>query len=282
MANAKVIGIVSIKGGVGKTTTVCNLGAVLASKFNKRVLLVDANFSAPNLGLHLGLVDPKHTLNDALADDVPISQALIEHDNGIHVLTASLKDKKINPYKLRNRLQDLKEKYDIILIDSSPAMNEETLSAILASDELFVVSAPDYPTLSCTMQAVQLAKEKNTPISGLIINKSRNKKFEIDIKEIEKSTKTPVLAILPDDIKILESLAHTTPATIRKPNSPASIEYTKLAASLVGKHYTDPRLWKQFTHIFKKSIDQDSVNRLLYAKNLREELENQVSKQKID
>ena len=49
----KIYGIISIKGGVGKTTAVCNLGAVLAHEFGKRVLLVDANLSSPNLGLHL-------------------------------------------------------------------------------------------------------------------------------------------------------------------------------------------------------------------------------------
>ena len=50
---AKKIGIISIKGGVGKTSTVAALGASLAKDFNKRVLLVDANFSSPNLCLHL-------------------------------------------------------------------------------------------------------------------------------------------------------------------------------------------------------------------------------------
>jgi len=49
----KTIGIISIKGGVGKTTTVSALGAALANEFDKKVLLIDANFSAPNLALHL-------------------------------------------------------------------------------------------------------------------------------------------------------------------------------------------------------------------------------------
>jgi MinD-like ATPase involved in chromosome partitioning or flagellar assembly len=49
MSKGKIIGIISIKGGVGKTTAVSNLGAVLANEFGKKVLLVDANFTAPNL-----------------------------------------------------------------------------------------------------------------------------------------------------------------------------------------------------------------------------------------
>jgi len=66
MNDGKIIGVISLKGGVGKTTTVANLGASLAKDFNKKVLVVDANFSAPNLGLHLGLVDPKTTIHDVL------------------------------------------------------------------------------------------------------------------------------------------------------------------------------------------------------------------------
>ena len=62
----RTIGIISLKGGVGKTTTVANLGAVLAKEFNKKVLVIDANFSAPNLGLHLGIVEPKVTIQDVL------------------------------------------------------------------------------------------------------------------------------------------------------------------------------------------------------------------------
>ncbi|MCH8872918.1 AAA family ATPase, partial [candidate division KSB1 bacterium] len=60
MSRAKTIGILSIKGGVGKTSTVAALGAAIAG-FDKKVLLIDGNFSAPNLGLHLGIVNPKVT-----------------------------------------------------------------------------------------------------------------------------------------------------------------------------------------------------------------------------
>ena len=61
----KVIGIVSLKGGVGKTSVVTALGAAI-SEFNKKVLLVDANFSAPNLGLHLNIINPEVTIHDVL------------------------------------------------------------------------------------------------------------------------------------------------------------------------------------------------------------------------
>ncbi|GAG95692.1 unnamed protein product [marine sediment metagenome] len=61
----KAIGILSLKGGVGKTSVVAALGDAFAD-FGKKVLLIDANFSAPNLGLHFNIVDPEKTIHDLL------------------------------------------------------------------------------------------------------------------------------------------------------------------------------------------------------------------------
>ena len=58
---AKTIGIISIKGGVGKTTSTVNIGAALA-ELGKKVLLVDADYTSPNLALHFGVVAPQKTL----------------------------------------------------------------------------------------------------------------------------------------------------------------------------------------------------------------------------
>ena len=266
---AKVLGIIAIKGGVGKTTTVSNLGAVLADEFMKRVLVVDANFSAPNLGIHLGVVRPDYTVHDVLADKVKINKAVMQHQLGFDLLPASLVNKKINPYKLRNRLEQLKSHYDYILLDSSPALNEEILSTLLASDELIVVTTPDYPTLSTTINAINVAKKKKTQIAGMIINKARNKKFELSIDEIEEATGVPVLAVLPDDVKVLEALSNTLPVAIHTPKSGATIEYKKLGAALIGEHYADTRLTHHVRRIFDKTHVKAEANREELAERIR-------------
>jgi len=51
----KTIGLISLKGGVGKTTVSAALAVNLAKKHDKKVLLVDANYSAPNLGIHMNI-----------------------------------------------------------------------------------------------------------------------------------------------------------------------------------------------------------------------------------
>lgn len=265
----KIIGIISIKGGVGKTTAVSNLGAMLSKEFGKKVLIVDANFSAPNLALHMGFINPETTLSDVLLDKVDVKEAIYEHDVGFHILPTALLHRKINPFKLRNKINKLKSIYDFILIDSSPTLNEEMLSTIVASDHLLVVTSPDLPTLSCTMHAVKVAKRKKTPIAGLIINRVRNKKYELSLDEIQDTTGVPVVAVLPDDTKVLEALAHSIPASVFSPRKNFAVEYKKLAASLIGEEYKDTRLLKRVKEFIAPDNSQPKVNRSVLAGSLK-------------
>lgn len=233
----KIIGILSLKGGVGKTSTVVALGAALAG-FGKKVLLIDGNLSAPNLGIHLNLIDPETTLHHVLQGKKHAKDAI--HKSGeIDIIPASIFNReKINPLKLKDKIKLLKRKYDIILIDSSPALNEETLAVMLASDKILMITTPDLPTMATTLKATRLAKTRGTPIVGLVINKAHNRHFELTPKEIEETARVPVMAVIPHDMKILESLSQFEPSTIYKPNSKSSQEYKKLAAMLVGeKHH---------------------------------------------
>ena len=271
--SARTIGIISIKGGVGKTSCTANLGAALAKEFGKKVLLVDANFTAPNLGLHFGIVDPEKTLHDVLLDKVDIKDAILDHNGEFHILPAALVDRKINPFKLKQKLQELKPHYDFILLDSSPNLNEEILATMIASDELLVVTSPDYPTLSTTMRAVNLAKQKKTPINGLILNKIRGKKFELSIQDIEGACNVPVIGVLPDEIAMLESVAKTTSVLSHKPYANTSVEFKKLAATLIGQEYKDPRLWSKVKSLFLKDANKVDINRTLFRESLTKDSE---------
>lgn len=233
----KTIGIVSLKGGVGKTTSVVSLGAALSS-FEKKVLLVDGNLSAPSLGLHLNLINPDITLHHVLSDNVHVKDAIYDY-NGIHVIPSSIFHRiQVNPLKLKDKLRSIKKDYDSIIIDSSPSLNNETLGVMLASDQILVVATPDRPTLSATMKAIKLAKQRGMPISGIILNKTHGKSFDISIQDIEKTLEVPVLAVIPYDKNFIKSLSRMTPYTFDKPNSRGSQEYKKLAATLIGGKYT--------------------------------------------
>ncbi|MBU0615627.1 MAG: AAA family ATPase [Nanoarchaeota archaeon] len=263
----KTIGVISIKGGVGKTTTVSNLGALMSSQFDKKVLMVDANFSGPSLGLHLGVVNPKQTLHDVMTNEAHITTAIYEHEAGFHVLPGALMGKKVNSYALKSKLEEIKHMYDVILIDSSPNLNDEMLATMVASDEILVVSSPDYPTLSATLHAVKVAKEKKVPITGLVLNKVRGKSFELSLKDIEEASDVPVLAVLKDDINVLEALAASKVAALHKPKTNVSIEYSKLAGALLGQNVRDPRMLNRVRDIFIKDFEKQAVNRQVLVSN---------------
>jgi len=260
----KVIGVVSLKGGVGKTSVVAALGAAIAG-FGKKVLLVDANFSAPNLGLHLDLIDPEVSLQDVLSRKANINQAVYKLDNFDVVPSSIVYRSEFNILKLKDKINILKKRYDVILIDSSPSLNEETLAVILASDGLLVVTTPDYPTLGMTMKSVKTARQRGTPINGLIINKVYKKDFELSLDDVERTAEVPVMAMIPHDVGVLKALSEFTPSTVHNPKSEGSQEYQRLAASLIGEECKPLKMKKFFRWITPKKQD---INRAIFYKQV--------------
>ncbi|MBW6442596.1 AAA family ATPase [Patescibacteria group bacterium] len=258
----KVVGIISLKGGVGKTSSVVSLGSAI-SDFGKKVLLIDGNLSSPNLGLHLNIIEPEKTLHHVLARKADVSEAIYNHEN-FHIMPASIFEKiDVNPLQLKNRIASLKKKYDVILLDSSPSLDEETLAVILASDELIVVTTPDHPTLSATIKAINLAKQRGTPLSGLILNKVHHKNFEISFAGVEDTLDVPILAVIPYDKNMLKSLSNMTPYTRHKPGSRGSIEYKKLAAALIEEKYHSDSIRNLFRSI---TPSRQEINREIFYK----------------
>jgi septum site-determining protein MinD len=251
--NAKVFGVIALKGGVGKTTVVSNLGTALSQEFKKKVLLVDANFATPHLGLHLGMVNTAYNLQNVMSNKYPIHEAIYRHPLGFHIIPGAISSEGVsNPLALKEKIAQLKGIYDVILIDSSPSLNDEMFATMAASDELIVVSSPDYPTLSSTLHAIKVAKKKNTPIRGIVINKVRNKKFELSAKDIAKASEVDVLAVLPDNIGVLAALAEMTPVVAKSPRQDVSKEYKRLAGILIGEKYSSGIFSKIKSKLSKK------------------------------
>jgi len=256
---SKVIGIIAIKGGVGKTTLSASLASDLVNHYGKKVLLVDANYSAPNLGLHMDIVKPEKTIHEVLDGKAKI-QSAIHNKYGVDVIPGSyVYNKQIPMLKLKDRIKAIKSNYDFVIIDSSPTLNEEILSTMLAADNLFVVSTPDYPTLSCSLRAAQLAKQRGKPISGIILNKIRNPHYELNLNEVEEVSGIPVVAKIRDDSDAVKSLFNRIPMSLYNKHSSFSKEVSRLSAALTGT--------KEKTSFFRKLIPinlrKEEVNRQL-------------------
>ncbi len=253
----QVLGIVSIKGGVGKTTVSASLAYDLANNYHKKILLVDANYSAPNLGLHMDIVVPDNTIHDVLAGRSNLSSAIHEKF-GVDVIPGSYDyGRNVNVLKLRDRIQSVKNKYDFVIIDSSPSLNEEVLSTILASDHLFVVTTPDYPTLSCSIRAAKLAGQRGKPITGIILNKVRDPNYELELSFIEEALGIPVVARIPDDKMSNRALFLRIPVSLYSKRSLFSKEISKLSAAITLQK--EPK--SLFKKMFSFNFSREEVNR---------------------
>jgi len=258
-----ILAFVSIKGGVGKTTLALETASALANKLDKRVLLVDANFSAPNIGLYLDLTN-KITLHDCLNGTL-LHNAIYEA-YGIDIIPADLNfNDKYDPYKLSKILNKYKTRYDFIILDSSPNY-EELKPVIAAADKIFLITSPDNVTLTTTLKAAKIAREQNTPIEGIIVNRIRSPKHEYNIHEIESISDIPVMAKIYDHKKMARALHEKIPITILDSNNSISREIENFARALAGSPEKQGFLSRFLP--FQDIINQEKVNREFYRSQL--------------
>ena len=218
----------------------------------------------------MDILEPRRTIHDVLSGNVRMKSA-IENKYGVDVIAGSyIYDKKLNYLKLRDKINSIKDDYDFVVVDSSPSLNDELLATILSSDNLFVVSTPDYPTLSCSFKAAKLASQRGKPITGMIINKIRQPKFELSLKDMEDSLGFPVLAKIPDDKNNTGSLFMRIPMTIYKPYSAFSKEINNFSQALVYKKENKGFFEKVLGLNFKR----EEVNRQMFKEDFYKSLFN--------
>ena len=257
----KTLGFISLKGGVGKTTIATAVATTLANEYHKKVLLIDGNFSAPNTGLHMNIVSPQKTIHDVFNGEAMSSA--IHNQYGVDVIPGNfLHNKEINPMLLKDKISHVKKDYDFVVVDSSPSLNEEMLATIIASDHLFAVSTPDYPTLSCTIRAAQFAKQRHRPIAGIIINQARGS-YDINLHEIQESTGIPVVArVKYDDVQEM-ALAERVPAPVFAGKTALTNEVNRFCRALIGLP-EEKTFWGNFFGRREEKLEK--VNRVVLAK----------------
>jgi len=237
----RIISVVSGKGGVGKTTTVSNLGAALVKR-GKNVIVLDANVTTPNLSLHLGIPFYPITLHDVLKRKIPIEAAIYEHPSGMKVIPASLSAEAVkdtNIEKLQRVLINLLGRADIIIVDSAAGLGREALTAMRLADELLIVTNPDLPAVTDALKTIKIAEENNTKILGVVLNRFRGKKHEMPVSEIRSMLNYPILTIVPEDSSVPKSIKNRSPVVHHKPNARSSIAFKKLAARISGEKFVE-------------------------------------------
>ncbi len=235
----KLIVISSGKGGVGKTTTSLNLASSLA-KHGKDVILVDGNLTTPNVGLHLGLTNFPHTLNEVLKGEANIDEAIYMHPAGFRLVPGNLSIRsfaEINSRTLKKVFNDLREKADYVIVDSAAGLGNESVSVLKNADEILIVTQPELPSLTDAFKVVTLAKELGVPVKGVILNKVRRDNFDISLKAIESLLEVPITGMISDEPLMRESVYKKKPIIHLKPKSKVSRSYHNISRRIMEGNY---------------------------------------------
>jgi septum site-determining protein MinD len=244
----RLITIISGKGGVGKTTTAINLGAAL-SELGKDVIIVDANLTTPNVGLHLGAPIVPISLNHVLSGKAEIVDAIYEHESGAKIIPSSLSVKelrKINHGGLKEIGKKLRRMSDIVLYDSAAGLGEEAIAAIDSADELIIVTNPEIPAVTDALKTTKLAQEMKKSILGVVVTRSVNSKSEMPLVNVRDMLELPILGVIPEDLNVKCSVVMKDALVRTHPRSKASRAYKKLAARIAGVEYKEEGFFKRF------------------------------------
>ncbi len=254
----RVVGIVSGKGGVGKTTFSVNLGLAL-KRLDKKVLLIDCNITTPHLAYYLGAENYFIALNNIFRGEVdekfaPSSQS------GIAFIPASeeLRDiVKIDFDKLVKHVNRISKSgvFDFIILDSAPGLGKEGTSVLRAADEILFVTNPTIPNITDIVRCYEYLNMVRTKKVNIVFNKVREKHFELKFKDAQNFFEAPVLGAIPFDENIMDSTAQGIPFLNYMPDSPTCHDFIKVAANLAGVPYeqkSSSRVKKIFRNLKKK------------------------------
>jgi len=249
---SKIIAIANQKGGVGKTTTSINLSAALAH-FGKSVLLIDMDpqgNSSRGIGIDATLI--ARTMYEVLANDSDINKTIRKTSTrNLDLLPATLKLASIdtiaktanNPfYILKDKLTELKKKYDYIIIDCPPSLGLLNINALVATNTVVIPVQCEWFAMDAVAQIlasisnVQTHFNHDLGIEGFLLTMYDSRtKLGIDIaKEIRETFKEKTfITQIPRNISLPEASRLGVSAIKYKPTSSGSLAYLNLAKEII-------------------------------------------------
>lgn len=241
----RIIAIASGKGGVGKTTTAINIGAAL-NHFGKEVIIVDANLTTPNVGLHLGAPIVPVSLNHVLAGKAKVSDAIYEHESGAKIIPSSLSVKdlrNLNHAKLKEVSKKLKKMADIVLLDSAAGLGEEAIASLESADDIIIVTNPEIPAVTDALKTSKLVEQIGKKVLGVIVSRYQGTKVQMPLSNIADMLELPIIGVIPEDKNVPKAVVMKDALVHTHPNSKAARAYMKVAAKLIGKEYKAKGFW---------------------------------------
>jgi MinD-like ATPase involved in chromosome partitioning or flagellar assembly len=186
------------------------------------------------LGLHLGVLDPPIVVQDVVYGRVKVSDAVIKTDYGMHVLPGSVAfTDEVGSIDLSSIVEELKKKYQVIILDTAPGFAPEVYAGMKVCDEILVCCQPQVPAIAGTLQTFRAADRLKLPVFGVVLTRITKKRYEISLSDIRRTLGWPTLVEIPEDDMVPESITRGMPVVLYAPNAPAAVEYRRLAQMLL-------------------------------------------------
>lgn len=243
----KVISVANQKGGVGKTTTAVNLSALLAKK-GKKVFLIDTDpqgNATSGVGVDKSV---QYSVYDVLVEDIDIENTIqpTEIKNldvcpsninlaGAEVQLVPVKDRE---YKLKEKLEKIKDNYDYIIIDCPPSLGIVTLNAFTASDSVLIPIQCEYYALEGlgqlinTINLVKKRMNKTLSIEGALLTMfdARTNLSNQVVKEVKNYFGDKVYkVVIPRNVKLSEAPSYGMPICMYDQRSKGAKCYEKFS-----------------------------------------------------
>ena len=248
----KIIAVVNQKGGVGKTTTSVNLTACLHD-LGLKVLLCDFDPQAnATSGMGIEKRKIKKSVYDTIINDTPTREAIVSTKFGdVLPSSADLAGAGVElvtidrpHFRLADALAQVKDQYDLILIDCPPSLEMLTLNALAACDGILVPVQCEYYALeglSDLMTTMRMVKKRINPgleiFSVVLTMFDGRTNFSTQVaQEVRRHFPGKVCAtVIPRNIRLAEAPSHGVPVTVYDRSSRGAAAYKLVAEELSKK-----------------------------------------------
>ena len=261
---SRVIVVTSGKGGVGKTTTVANLGMSIA-RLGYRVALIDSDIGLRNLDLLLGLENRViYTAMEVLDGECRLDQALVPDKRwkNLSLLSISKNRQRYNITRqgMTNLVQSIQNLgYQFIFIDCPAGIDVGFVNAIAPAKEALILTTPEITAIRDADRVAGLLEANEIYNVKLIVNRVRTDMIKngdmLSVADVQEMLGIPLLGAIPEDSYTIISTNRGQPLVMKKRLTLSGIALENAARRLVGKQDYIIDLDTPYKGIFKRAQD---------------------------